>query len=124
MTLKKVVLPIIKKAIMGYYYAELVEGEARSVLKVSMAEGLSWGLQKRFPGCFKELNKAEYDNAVAFGVPQSEIEFFTNHVTIVLNGERHVKVAVERVVVGDGPHEMHVPIGKILKEDREKKGGI
>jgi len=127
MPLKKVILPIIKKVILGYYYAEMVNGEARSVLMVSMSDGLVLGsLEQNFPGCFKELNKAEYDNAIVFGVPQSEVEIGNNHVTVVLNGERHVKVRVGKVVVGDGPHEMHVPIGKILKEDQElkKKGGI
>jgi hypothetical protein len=126
MTLKKVILPIIKRVILGYYYAEMVNGEARSVLEVSMADGLMHNLETSFPGCFKELNKAEYDNALAFGVPQSQIELGTNHVTVLLKGERHVKVVVEKVRVGDGPHEIHVPLGKILKEDQElkKKGGI
>jgi len=122
---KKVVLPIIKKVILGYYYAEMVNGEARSVLEVGMTDGLMRNLEKSFPGCFKELNKAEYDNALAFGVPQSQIVFGTNHVTVILKGERHVKVAVEKVRVGDGPHKIHIPLGKILKEDQElkKKGG-
>ena len=122
---KKVIIPIIKKVILGYYYAEMVNGEARSVLEVGIGDGMVLDLEKNFPGCFKELNKAEYDNAIAFGVPNSQIEFGNNHVTVVLKGERHVKVAVEKVRVGDGPHEIHVPLGKILKEDQElkKKGG-
>jgi len=125
MTLKKVILPIIKRVIPGYYYAEMVNGEARSVLEVGMVDGMVRDLEKNFPGCFKELNKAEYDNALAFGVPQSQIVFGTNHVTVILKGERHLKVAVEKVRVGDGPHEIHVPLGKIFKEDQElkKKGG-
>ena len=121
----KVVLPIIKKIIPGFYYAEMVNGEARSVLEVGMVDGMMHNLEHNFPGCFKELNKAEYDNAVAFGVPQSVIEFGDNHVAVVLDGARHVKVAVEKVRVGSGPNEIHIPLGKILKEDQElkKKGG-
>lgn len=122
---KKVILPIIKKVILGYYYAEMVDSGARSVFEISMAKGITWNLEKSFPGCFKELNKAEYDNALAFGMPQSEIEFGDNHVTVVLDGIRHVKVAVQKVRVGDGPHKIHIPLGNILKEDQDlkKKGG-